>query len=198
VSHPDGGATLVYFDPPADAGGHTVYEYVVRAYSEVGATNLQTLDAQTEWTGALSPITVPGTADGTEYFFTVTADNTVADVSTGVSAASVALSGTAFHRPDMPTGVYGISGDSQVTLTWVAPADTGGASVALTHYVVYTTPAIDASCGDVGDAATCGALAGEMVCNGVPQCAWTRLIVTRPSAVCAAAWWSRLVPSLLL
>ena len=94
MSHPDGGATIVSFDAPTDDGGHTVHTYTVRAYSETGATTLQTLDAQTEWTGALSPITVPGTVDGTEYFFTVTADNTVADVNTGASAAFATVSQT--------------------------------------------------------------------------------------------------------
>ena len=131
-----------------------------------------TLNSATEWTGALSPITVPGTVDGTAYFFTVKADNTVADVFTGLGVTSVSLSGTAFHRPDPPTGVYGISADSQVAVTWVAPTDTGGASVVITHYVIYTTPAIGSMCGDIGDAATCGALSNEMVCNGVSQCAW--------------------------
>ena len=158
------------FEPPLDDGGHTVHTYTVRAYDS--SDNLQTLDAQTEWTGALSPITVPGTVDGTEYFFAVTGDNTVADVATGEGAASATVSGTAFKKPDPPTGVYGLSGDSQVTVHWAAPSDTGGASVSITHYVIYTTPAIDSTCGDVGDAATCGSLANEMVCNGVPQCAW--------------------------
>ena len=85
VSHPDGDATIVSFEPPMDDGGHTVHTYTVRAYQETGVDTL-TLDAQTE-DGCLSPITVPGTVDGTEYFFTVTADNTVADVNTGASAA---------------------------------------------------------------------------------------------------------------
>ena len=84
VSHPDGGATIVSFEPPLDDGGHTVHTYTVRAYDS--SDNLQTLDAQTEWTGALSPITVPGTVDGTEYFFAVTGDNTVADVATGYAS----------------------------------------------------------------------------------------------------------------
>ena len=168
VSHPDGGATIVSFEPPTDDGGHTVHTYTVRAYD--GSSNQQTLDAQTEWTGALSPITVPGTVDGTAYFFAVTADNTLADVNTGEGAASASLSGTAFRQPDPPTGVYAISKDSKATVNWAAPTDTGGASIM--HYVIYTTPAIDSTCGDAGDAATCGALGSEMVCNGVPQCAW--------------------------
>ena len=119
-----------------------------------------------------------GTDDGTAYHFEVKADNTVADVLSGLGTASVRESGTAYRAPDAPTGVYGVSGDSSVAVTWVAPADNGDS--ALTHYTVYTTPAIDSSCGDVGDAATCDALIGELECDASSKCAWDASVSATP------------------
>ena len=101
---------------------------------------------------ALSPITVPGVQDGTDYWLRVKATNLIADVNTGTGAESTAGVQLMSGVPDAPTGVYGVSQDSEVALTWVAPVDTGGSAVL--HYTIYTTPAIDSSCGD-GDTATC-------------------------------------------
>ena len=72
--------------------------------------------------------------------------------------------------PDAPTGVYGISLDSEVQLTWVAPVDIGGS--ALLHYTIYTTPAIDSSCGDVGDIARCESYSTASGCDADAACSW--------------------------
>ena len=157
VTHPSGKAAIVSFDAPLDDGGHTITSYAVFAYAASTLGSALTIGGVSSWSGALSPITVPGVQDGTDYWFTVKATNLIADVNTGTGAESTAgvqlMSGKV---PDAPTGVYGISLDSEVQLTWVAPVDIGGS--ALLHYTIYTTPAIDSSCGDVGDIARCESL----------------------------------------
>ena len=107
--------------------------YRVEAFAGSSGGSALTIGSAAYWSGSSSPITVTGTDDGTAYHFEVKADNTVADVLSGLGTASVRESGTAYRAPDAPTGVYGVSGDSSVAVTWVAPDDTGGAGVALTH-----------------------------------------------------------------
>ena len=75
-----------------------------------------------------------GLTNGTAYNFTVTASNAV-----GAGAAS-APSGsiTPATFPDPPTNVIATPGNGQASVTWLAPANTGGSPI--TGYTVTSTP----------------------------------------------------------
>ena len=130
------------FEAPLDSGGLTITGYNVYAYTSAPTTSSNTpatLNSVSVWTGALSPITVSGTTDGTQYWFSARAVNTLRDVNSGEGDISYAggaqASVTTGNAPGVPTGTYGISGDSQATLTWVAPTDTGGSGISVTYYL---------------------------------------------------------------
>jgi hypothetical protein len=90
---------------------------------------------------------VEGLTNGTGHTFTVVASNIA-----GSGAASSA-SGSVTPRtvPGAPTGVTGVAGDGQVTVSWTAPAVDGGSAV--TGYVVTGAPA--GSCTAVAPTTTC-------------------------------------------
>ena len=113
---------------PASDGGTAITGYVVTP--SIGGV------AQTPvtFTSAATTQTVTGLTNGTAYTFTVAALN---GVGTGPdSAPSAAV--TPATLAAAPTGVSGTSGNTQVALSWTAPASDGGS--AITGYVV--TPSI--------------------------------------------------------
>jgi Fibronectin type III domain len=75
-------------------------------------------------------VSVPKLANGTAYYFKVTAVNKA-----GEGPASGLASATPITQPGPPTGLTATPGDGQVTLTWTAPASDGGA--AISGYLVY-------------------------------------------------------------
>ena len=81
-----------------------------------------------ETTAALSP-TVGSLTNGTLYEFRVLAHNTA-----GLGDPSNILSTTPRTAPGTPTGLGATPGNTQVALTWAAPASNGGA--AITDYQV--------------------------------------------------------------
>jgi hypothetical protein len=95
--------------------------------------------------------TVTGLTNGTAYTFTVTAKN-----KKGVSALSVASTAvTPLTLPSAPLKVIGVHDDRRVTVSWNAPASTGG--LPIDSYVVTATPSgrrctasTDRSCTVVG------------------------------------------------
>ena len=133
------------FTAPADSGGHTIIKYGVQAYTDSGAT---TTHGSVVY-GDASPITVTGLTDGTDYYFTVLAVNSWStlvvgsveevpgagdgDVSAVTSPATVPG-----HVPGAATAVGGVSGDRSVTVSWTAPSDTGGGTIA--YYTVFAEP----------------------------------------------------------
>ena len=117
----DGQATVTF--TPGDDGGATVGQYRVTA-SPGGATAI----------GPAGPITVPGLINGTPYRFTVSATNAV-----GTSAPSTPSNAVVpAARPGAPTGVSATPGNQQATVSFIAPANTGGA--AISSYQVTATP----------------------------------------------------------
>ena len=73
--------------------------------------------------------TVTGLVNGTTYFFRVTAVNRVGE---GPAAEAKAVPVTV---PGAPAGLTVIPGNAQVTLSWAAPASTGGLPVS--GYIIY-------------------------------------------------------------
>lgn len=91
----------------------------------------------------LTGITNPGTAAPSGAFPIATLDSTDAVVEEG-SAPSVAIQGT----PGAPTGVTATAGDAQATVSWTAPASTGGSPIA--QYRVTASPG-GQTCTTTGD-----------------------------------------------
>jgi hypothetical protein len=85
--------------------------------------------------GSLRTATITGlTGGGTNYTFTVVATNT-----SGNSVASVASTAIAVYQgPDPPTNVTGVSGNSQVTVSWTPPVVTGDSEIS--GYIVTSIP----------------------------------------------------------
>ena len=105
----------VSWTAPADDGGSPILEYTATA--SPGGAHCTT-------SGATS-CTVTGLTNGTGYTFTVTARNAV-----GISAASApSATVTPATVPQPPTGVTGTRGNTTVSVSWTAPADTGGSPI---------------------------------------------------------------------
>jgi len=100
-------------------GGQSILSYTVTS-SPGNFTN----------TGSTSPIIISGLTDGTSYTFSITATNLVGTGPASSSSNSVIPSTV----PNPPTAVTATPGNTQVSLTWSAPAFNGG--LAITDYVI--------------------------------------------------------------
>lgn len=80
--------------------------------------------------------TATGLANGTTYYFWVTAANGVGTSSSSdVASATPATAAVVTTAPGAPAGLKSTAGQGQVTLSWVAPASSGGS--AITSYDIY-------------------------------------------------------------
>jgi len=136
----DGQVTVSWL-APASAGGsgatsYSVYESATPAFS--GSKLQATVRGLAD--------TVTSLTNGTRYYFWVTASN-----GAGASSPSSTVSATptaaaaAVTAPGAPTGLQAIGGDNHVTLSWSAPASTGGSAVTGYRIYVGTTPALRGS-----------------------------------------------------
>ena len=112
------GQASVSWTAPADNGGAAITGYT--ATSSPGGLTCTT---------ATTSCTVTGLSNFTGYTFTVTATNAV-PLTSDPSAASSSVT----PLPTPPTGVGGVPGDSQVTVSWTA------ASPVPTNYTVAGSP----------------------------------------------------------
>jgi fibronectin type 3 domain-containing protein len=131
----DGQLSLSWTAPASDGGaaiiGYDVYLGTTsRGESATPATTVSGTSA-----------TVTGLTNGTTYYVTVDAVND-ADLH---SAASAEASATPATTPGAPAGLTATAGDGQVSLSWTAPAATGGAQV--TGYDVYAGTTADVKLG---------------------------------------------------
>ena len=113
-------SATVSWTAPASTGGSAITSYTVR--SNTGS--VVTVDGSTLSTA------VTGLTDGTSYTFTVTATN-AAGSGPASAPSNVVVPATV---PGAPTGAAATAGDATATVTWTAPASTGGA--AITSYTV--------------------------------------------------------------
>lgn len=122
---PGNAQATVSWAAPASNGGSAITGYTV-------TSNPGNLTATVS--GSASQAIVTGLTNGTPYTFTVVATNVM-----GNSAASSASSSvTPITVPGAPSITTVTAGNTQVTVTWTAPASTGG--TAITGYVVTSTP----------------------------------------------------------
>jgi hypothetical protein len=113
---------------PSTNGGSAITDYVVQYSSNSGSSWSTFSDGTSTSTSAV----VTGLTNGTAYTFRVAATNSVG---TGnYSSASSAITPAAPSAPGAPTSVTGSAGNTQVSLSWTAPASSG--SSAITDYVV--------------------------------------------------------------
>lgn len=104
-------------------GGSAITDYVVQ-YKASSSGSWSTF---AEGTSASTGATVTGLLNGTAYDFKVSATNAV-----GTGSASSEESATPRTTPGTPGAITATAGASQVSLSWTAPASTGGS--ALTDY----------------------------------------------------------------
>ncbi|CAN2158799.1 Listeria/Bacterioides repeat [Candidatus Nanopelagicaceae bacterium] len=140
----------VTWNAPTHLGSGTLSgdEYIVTAYDSQGN------EAGTcEPTSGQRTCVVTGLSNGSTYTFKVEAITTVG--SSDQSSASAAA--TPSTTPSAPAEVVAVTSGSNMTVTFTAPADNGGA--AITSYVITSTPS--------GATCTVGANATTYTCNGL-------------------------------
>ena len=120
---PGNASATVSWAAPANTGGTPLTSYTLTA--STGGSVVSTLALPPTATTQL----VSGLVNGTAYTFDLIATNAVGD-----SAAATTGPVTPTAPPGPVSGVTAVPGDSQVTVSWTAPTDTGG--LALTGYVV--------------------------------------------------------------
>lgn len=144
------GAATVTWSAPTNTGGIALTGYVVTPFIDGTPQSAVTVTGAPPATTA----TITELANGTAYTFTVTAANSVGQGA--ASAASAAV--TPATVPGAPTGVTAVAGNAQATISWTAPATSGGA--AITSYTV--TPYAGSTAGtpktvtDAGNGSTLG------------------------------------------
>ena len=111
---------------PADDGGASISSYAIQFSSNAGTT----WTSFTNTASANTAVTVTGLTNGTTYVFRVAAINSVGTGAWSATSTSV-VPRTA---PGAPTAVAGTYGNTQVGLTWAAPASNGGSGI--TDYVI--------------------------------------------------------------
>jgi len=115
---PGNGTATITFSAPASTGGATITNY---AYStDDGATYTPVSPAATG-----STVVIPGLVNGTTYQIRVRAVNAAGD-----GAASTAVAVTPRTTPSAPSIISATPGNGTATITFSAPASTGGAAVA--------------------------------------------------------------------
>jgi large repetitive protein len=114
------------WNAPASNGGAAISDYTIQYSSNSGFSWTSFSHTASSSTG----ITVTGLTNGTSYVFRVAAVNNVGAGSYTAATAAV----TPRRVSDAPTNVAGTYGDTEIALTWTAPASNGGA--AISDYVV--------------------------------------------------------------
>ena len=120
----DGGSPITQYTAQSDPGGHlATVDAPTLSATVTGLTN-----------GTAYTFTVTGLTNGTAYTFTVTA--TTALGTSEPSAPSIAV--TPVGPPTPPRQVTAVSGNSEATVSWIAPIFDGGSPI--TQYAATSTP----------------------------------------------------------
>ena len=125
------GQVTVAWNAPTHLGSGTLSgdQYIVTAYDSQGN------EAGTcEPTSGQTTCVVTGLANGSAYTFKVEAITTIGTSEQSSASAAATPSGT----PSAPADVVAVNSGSNMTVTFTAPADNGGA--AITSYIVVSSP----------------------------------------------------------
>lgn len=126
----EGSTIVITWDEPVDDGGFSITGY--RVYRGASAASLS-LKATL---GAVLNYTDLDLVAGTEYYYAISALN-----AKGEGSGSDVVMMQANTVPSAPTDMVVVAGNGTVTLTWEAPASTGGSPI--TGYKVYRGTSAD-------------------------------------------------------
>ena len=119
IATPSRAQVSLTWTAPSNNGGAAIDYYLVYVDGVAGVQ---------QYTATAATIT--GLTNGQTYNFTVSAHNPA-----GNGSQSVALASTPFTVPGTPGGLIATPSSAQVSLTWTAPSNNGGA--AIDYYLVY-------------------------------------------------------------
>ena len=125
---PENGEVALSWAAPASDGGAPVTSYRVYDSTVAGFTPGTPVESSTG-----TSATVTGLANGTTYYFLITAINDAGQSPASTQAS--ATPATPATAPGAPTGLTATPENGEVALSWAAPASDGGAPV--TSYRVY-------------------------------------------------------------
>ena len=124
-----GNASLaVSWATPASTGGSPITEYLVKYSSSTGTVKTWTTFVRPASTA--TSVIVTGLTNGLPYVFKVIAKN-AAGISLPSANSALATPATV---PGNPTAVVAVRGNTQLVISWLAPASTGGSPI--TNYLV--------------------------------------------------------------
>lgn len=112
----------VSWTPPASNGGGAINGYILTATSSSGTVTKTVA-------GGTTSTNITGLTNGVTYAIRVAARNVV-----GTGPASSPVDVTPIGVPGAPTGVTAVAGNRSASITWTAPASTGGSPI--TGYTV--------------------------------------------------------------
>ena len=104
-------------------------------YQAASGSGPWTTPAGTQPSGTATSVTVTGLTNGTTYYFAAVAATTC-----GNSSISNVANAYPYTVPGQPTGFAATGGTGQASLSWTAPANTGGSAV--TGYTVTSSPVV--------------------------------------------------------
>lgn len=113
---------------PVSNGGSAITDYIVEYKLTSEPTTWTTFS---DGTSTTTSTTVTGLTNGLSYDFRVKAVNLIGNSDPSSTDTETPVAPTA---PGAPTSLSGIAGNSQVSLSWTAPASNGGSSI--TDYLV--------------------------------------------------------------
>ena len=116
-------AAAVSWTAPSN-NGDAITGYDVESSADNGSTWSSPLSSAL--TSNATQATFSGLTNGTSYVFRVAAINTVGEGSMSPQSAAVV---PAAGAPAAPTGVTASRGDTQASVSWTAPSDTGGGPI---------------------------------------------------------------------